>query len=167
MNKEKDILYFSDWPGYYWVLLKPHTFDASQYHSWDEAARQQFMHQLQGCQNIAFDVVTSPIYACSKEQILAWLDTFKSMKKLIVVFGMRSDYRLKQDMVFVILDEESFRAKGGGGENGRRFKEMVGKFKEAKEELGVEIPEIVPVYAVSMEERKGDGWARDLVVCAF
>ncbi|KAE9376662.1 hypothetical protein N431DRAFT_435911 [Stipitochalara longipes BDJ] len=156
VNKEKDIFYFSGWGGDYWVLLKALTPDASKYGEEDEIARQQFMVQLQGCRNIAFDVVTSPIHACETEQVLSWLDTFKDMRSLIVVFGMRSDYRLRPEMEFWLVDEETLMDKYRL--NGREFKAMIERLRKVEEELRVNIPAIEAVFAL----HNGDGLVSDL-----
>ena len=157
VNKERDIFYFSGWGGDYWVLLKALMQDESAYGEEDEIARQRFMVQLQGCRNIAFDVVTSPIYACETEQVLGWLDTFKDMRSLIVVFGMRSDYRLRPDIQFWALDEEMRERQGF---NGREFKVMVEKFEKVGEELGIRIPVIKAVLGL----QNGDGLSSKLTL---
>jgi len=158
VNKEKDVFYFSGWGGDYWVLFKALTADATQYGEEDEIARRLFMVQLQDCRNIAFDVVTSPIHACEMDQLLSWLDTFRDMRCLIVVFGMRSDYRLRPDMEFWAVDEEVLKERHRL--NGREFKVMVEKFKEVGEELGVRVPVIEAVLGL----QKGDGLSSELTL---
>jgi hypothetical protein len=158
VNKEKDIFYFSGWGGDYWVLLKAFSRDMKQYSEEDEIARQQLMVQLQGCRNIAFDVVTSPIHACETEQVLSWLDTFRDMRSLIVVFGMRSDYRLRPNMEFWAVDDETLSKRFRM--NGREFKAMVERFKEVGKELGVRVPIIEAVLGL----QQGDGWSSELTL---
>ena len=74
-----------------------------------------------------------------------------------MVFGMRSDYRLRPDMEFWSLDEETLR---GQGVNGREFKIMFERFKEVGRESGVRIPVIEAVLGL----QKGDGLSSELTL---
>jgi hypothetical protein len=166
VNKENDVLYFSGMALSYWVLLKSIDNNFALYHKDDETARQQFMVQLKGCKNIAFDILTCRIDTNPMERVLVWLETFGDMKRLILVFGSAhgvNDRRLANSDEFVIPDETTLN--GRGRMEISRFKDIIRKLKEVESQKGVRIPKVEAVYVA----RKGDAresWATGFPICA-
>lgn len=161
VDKRRDVLYFARWGLDHWVLLKALNSSITPYHKDDEIARQQFMVQLRGCRNVAFDFSTCPIHSFSTRQILDWMETFRDMRKMIVVFDLGSGNTSSGEEEFVILDEETLKVRGR--RMAGRFQNMTGRLKEVEKEMGVRVPEVEAVFLVGKGEARV-AWAKDLLV---
>jgi hypothetical protein len=161
VDKRRDVLYFAGWGLDHWVLLKALNSSITPYHKDDEIARQQFMVQLRGCRNVAFDFSTCPIHSFSTRQILDWMETFRDMRKMIVVFDLGSGKTSSGEEEFVILDEETLKVRGR--RMAGRFQNMTGRLKEVEKEMGVRVPEVEAVFLVGKGEARV-AWAKDLLV---
>jgi hypothetical protein len=86
VNEKRDVFYFKYSPGKaFWLLRTIAWMESGPCTEDDQIARLQYMAQLQGCRNLAFNRAMVP--RGPQQWVLNWIRTFADMKTMVVVLN--------------------------------------------------------------------------------
>ncbi|KAE9373060.1 hypothetical protein N431DRAFT_438444 [Stipitochalara longipes BDJ] len=101
VNEKKDVMYFKG--PRFWLLRVIHL-SAGRASEDDQIAQLQYMAQLQGCHNLAFDM--NIVTYASRHLVHNWLRTLTDMKKMVVVMNAEKKEIFDESKFVVSSSEE-------------------------------------------------------------
>ena len=155
MNKEKDVIFFGGSLVHYWLLMTLENLGTPWCREDDQIALLQFMAQLRGCRNVAFEVHAWPLWSQTSQKILHWLQAFADMKTMILLANISRSKWEEYDDEFVLPTDDLLETRGCW------YKPGLNHLRVAEKELGIEIPKVQPVLAVPKGKPRED-WTRGL-----
>jgi hypothetical protein len=104
-----------------------------------------------GLSEYAFDFYGWPLHWQTKEKFATWLESFRGMRKLVVLLDTRQS-GLKDDREFVLPDRKTLQIRGG--DELSWLLTGMDNLKKAETELGVRLPRVESVFAASKGKEK-------------
>jgi hypothetical protein len=155
VNKKKDVIFFGGSLVDYWFLMTLENLGTPWCREDDQIALLQFMAQLRGCRNVAFEVHAWPLWRQTSQKILHWLQAFADMKTMILLANISRSGWEEHDDEFVLPTDDLLETKGWW------YKPGLNNLRVAEKELGIEITKVQPVLAVPKGKPRED-WTRGL-----
>jgi len=159
VNEKKDVMYFR---GARFWLLRIIRAGGRMNSEDDQVVRQQHMAQLQGCQNLAFDMNIVP--HVSIHLVQCWLGTFTDMKKMVMVINAQKKEVSAKTSFVVSYNEKVIReALLGSSWEVTRIDSITRIFlHDDIRQAGIYIPKLE--FVLISDPEAGEKWSENLPV---